>query len=40
MSGPESIWDFALRVYAANAVEEACLHLQDRWHADIPVLLF
>lgn len=36
----ESLWDFSVRVYANPGVEEACLRLQDVWHADVPVLLF
>jgi len=37
---PESLWDFALRVYARDGVEETCIALQDTWRADIPVLLW
>ncbi len=36
----EAIWDFALRFYGAPAVEEACLELQENWHADVCVLIY
>lgn len=34
------LWDFALRLYAAPGVGEACLVLQDESGIDVPVLLF
>lgn len=40
MSDPESLWDFAVRVYARGGVEGACLVLQDDWHADVPFLFY
>lgn len=33
------LWAFALRVYGAPDVSAACLDLQDRFGADVPVLL-
>jgi uncharacterized protein (TIGR02444 family) len=42
--GPEpaqgSLWAFAVRVYAAPGVADACLALQDRYGCDVNVLLF
>jgi uncharacterized protein (TIGR02444 family) len=35
-----SLWDFAVAVYAAPGVPEACLALQDRHGCDVNVLLF
>jgi len=34
------LWDFALRLYAAPGVGDACLTLQDESGVDVPVLLF
>lgn len=36
----ETLWDFALRIYAADGVADACLTIQDSWQADIPLLLY
>ncbi|MGK6314233.1 TIGR02444 family protein [Neorhizobium sp. DT-125] len=36
----ERLWDFALRLYAAPDVADACLVLQDESGVDVPVLLF
>ncbi|NQV80742.1 MAG: TIGR02444 family protein [Alphaproteobacteria bacterium] len=36
----EPLWDFAVRIYAHPGVEAACLELQDKWHADVPVLIY
>lgn len=36
----ETLWAFALRIYARTGVEQTSLRLQDRCGADIPVLLF
>ena len=36
----QGLWDFALRLYGAPAVGEACLVLQDECGVDVPVLLF
>ena len=38
-SGP-SFWTFSLKVYAEQAVADACLNLQDQFDADVNVLLF
>jgi uncharacterized protein (TIGR02444 family) len=35
-----SLWDFALKIYSAPGVSEACLALQDESGVDVPVLLF
>jgi uncharacterized protein (TIGR02444 family) len=35
-----SLWDFALRLYKAPDVADACLALQERNGVDVPVLLF
>ena len=40
MSDTESLWDFAVRVYARAGVEDACLALQDDWHADVPFVFY
>lgn len=34
------LWDFALRLYASDGVERACLALQERHGADVNLLLF
>lgn len=34
------LWRFSLRVYAAPGVEEACLRLQDRYGANVNLILF
>jgi uncharacterized protein (TIGR02444 family) len=34
------LWDFALRLYKAPDVADACLALQERNGVDVPVLLF
>lgn len=34
------LWDFALRLYGAQGVSEACLVLQEESGVDVPVLLF
>lgn len=34
------LWDWAVRAYAADGVEEACLHLQDAAGQNIPLLLW
>ena len=34
------LWDFALRLYKAPDVADACLALQERNSVDVPVLLF
>ncbi|UIK08211.1 TIGR02444 family protein [Neorhizobium galegae] len=36
----QGLWDFALRLYGAPGVSEACLLLQDESGVDVPVLLF
>lgn len=36
----QGLWDFALRLYAAPAVGDACLILQDESGVDVPLLLF
>ena len=36
----QGLWDFALRLYGAPGVGEACLLLQDESNVDVPVLLF
>ncbi|WP_216366781.1 TIGR02444 family protein [Halovulum dunhuangense] len=36
----EPLWDFALRVYGRPNVSAACLRLQERCGADVPMLLF
>ncbi|MGZ5811318.1 MAG: TIGR02444 family protein [Xanthobacteraceae bacterium] len=33
-------WTFSLKVYAEQAVADVCLNLQDRFDADVNVLLF
>ncbi|MGK9051249.1 TIGR02444 family protein [Neorhizobium petrolearium] len=38
--GREGLWDFALHLYAAPDVADACLVLQDESGVDVPVLLF
>ena len=37
---PNPFWDFSLRLYAAPAVQNACLDLQDGSSVDVNVLLF
>lgn len=39
-SGNEGLWAFALRLYGAPGVSDACLVLQDESSVDVPVLLF
>lgn len=34
------LWDFALRLYAAPGMGDACLTLQDESGVDVPMLLF
>lgn len=36
----ESFWDYSLRIYGREPVREICLELQDRFHADVNILLF
>jgi uncharacterized protein (TIGR02444 family) len=36
----EGLWAFALRLYGAPGVSDACLVLQDESSVDVPVLLF
>jgi uncharacterized protein (TIGR02444 family) len=36
----DTLWDFALRIYARTGVEHASLRLQNEYGADVPVLLF
>ena len=36
----QELWDFAVRLYGAPGVGEACLVLQDESGVDVPVLLF
>jgi uncharacterized protein (TIGR02444 family) len=36
----QGLWDFALRLYGAPDVGDACLVLQDESGVDVPVLLF
>lgn len=40
MSGGEGFWDFSLRVYGAPGVADWCLLLQDRYGADVNLLLW
>jgi len=35
-----SFWDWALKVYGAPGVSQACLDVQERLHVDVNVLLF
>lgn len=37
---PCSLWDFAISVYSAQGVENACLALQERRDVDVSLLLF
>lgn len=37
---PETLWEFADRVYASEPVRTSCLDLQDRHGADINLLLW
>jgi len=39
-SGWRGLWRFSLDLYARPGVEEACLWLQERWGADVNLLLF
>jgi len=39
-SDNEGLWAFALRLYGAPGVSDACLVLQDESGVDVPVLLF
>ncbi|PDT46455.1 TIGR02444 family protein [Sinorhizobium fredii] len=36
----QGLWDFALQLYAAPGVGEACFTLQDECRVDVPLLLF
>lgn len=36
----QGLWDFALKLYGAPGVGDACLVLQDESGVDVPVLLF
>ncbi|PJR13394.1 TIGR02444 family protein [Sinorhizobium meliloti] len=36
----QGLWDFALRLYGAPGVAEACLALQNECDVDVPILLF
>jgi uncharacterized protein (TIGR02444 family) len=36
----ETLWQFALRFYAAPAVQAACLDAQDEVSADVPLMIF
>lgn len=36
----ESFWNYSLRTYGRDPVREICLALQDRFHADVNLLLF
>ena len=40
MSNQRELWDFALRLYGAPGVSDACLTLQDKSGVDVPLLLF
>jgi uncharacterized protein (TIGR02444 family) len=40
MPDQTGLWDFALRYYRAAGVAAACLDLQDRHGADVPLLIF
>jgi uncharacterized protein (TIGR02444 family) len=40
LQSPETIWDFALRFYAKDGVEEDCLMAQDRYGLDVTYLIF
>lgn len=40
MDDRTGLWDFALRLYAAPGVGDACLTLQDESGVDVPMLLF
>lgn len=40
MTGNESLWDCALRLYSVPGIADACLTLQDESHVDVPILLF
>ncbi len=35
----ESFWEYSCRVYSADEVSEACLHLQDAYGMDVNLLL-
>lgn len=39
-TGEESFWDFSVRTYGAEGVQEACLALQDELGADINLVLY
>jgi len=39
-AGEAGLWDFALRLYGASGISEACLLLQEESGVDVPVLLF
>ena len=40
MSQSDSLWDYAVDLYAQPGVRDACLDLQDRLGLDVDVLLF
>lgn len=40
MQDTKSLWGFAVERYERDGVKDACLHLQDTYGVDIPVLLF
>lgn len=37
---PEALWQFSLTCYACPGVAEACLKLQDKWGANVNILLW
>ncbi|EAR51894.1 hypothetical protein OG2516_16374 [Oceanicola granulosus HTCC2516] len=39
MTADAELWEFALKVYGTEGVAAACLELQDRFGADVPVVL-
>ena len=40
MAAPETLWQFASRVYASEPVRQACLGLQDQHDASVNLLLW
>jgi uncharacterized protein (TIGR02444 family) len=40
MTPDDRLWDWAVRAYGAEGVEEACLHLQDAAGQNVPLLLW
>ena len=40
MSPAGTFWSFSLRIYGAPGVESACLDLQDRFGADVNLVLY